>query len=120
MDQLYDFAGVGVTLSAGFGVDFAVVQCYLEAAFTTADEGDGFQLIAEFGYEFSRQTDGSWSVMSFLAVEDLDFHVAAPYGVFMLNTARVGPGVNHPARRLHNACSLSCRLFAPPRSLCYS
>ena len=79
-EEVYYFAGVGVALGAGLGVDFAVVGGDFEAAFFASDEGEGFELVTEFLYDFCRQTDGSWSVVSFLAVEDLYFHVVCLLG----------------------------------------
>lgn len=66
---------MGMALGARLGVDFMSVDCHLEPALGTPHELDGLYLITVMLDQLCRQTDGSWPIMSFLAVKDLDLHV---------------------------------------------
>jgi hypothetical protein len=66
---------LGVALGPRFGVDFPPVYRHLETALAAPHEGDCLQVIPILVYKFFRHTDGARSVMSFLAVEYLDFHL---------------------------------------------
>jgi hypothetical protein len=77
-DEVYHFAGVGVALGARLGIDFSAVNGDFESALFTSDEGYSVETVTELLDDLRRQTDGSWPIVSFLAIEDLYLHVARP------------------------------------------
>ena len=66
---------LGVALGPRLGVDFLPVHRHLKSALATPHEGDSLQVIPKLLYKFFRHTDGARSVVSFLAVQYLGFHL---------------------------------------------
>ena len=60
------------------GVDGLAVHGDLELAFGATNEGYGFKVITVFFDYLSRQPDGTWAVVSLLAVDYLCFHGVPP------------------------------------------
>lgn len=72
---VYYLPWVGVALLFVLGVDLLAVNCHLELPIPAPGEGDSLQVISVFLYQFARQPDGSWPIVSFLAVYYLGFHM---------------------------------------------
>ena len=67
-----------MTFAARFGVDFLAIYRHFEAALASLDQSDAFQVVTIPLDQLARQTDGTWSIGSFLAVEDFYFHSGSP------------------------------------------
>jgi len=60
-------------------VDKATIDSHLEHTLFASHKGDARQIIAMFRYKFVRQPDGAWSIVSFLAVDNLNLHISPPF-----------------------------------------
>lgn len=72
--QVNHLAGVCVPLCAELGVDLPSINRYFKLTLAAPHQCDSGQIIPELPDDFIRQTDGSWTVVSFLAIYYFNLH----------------------------------------------